>query len=284
MHFDRLSSTLLSAALTLALSGHAFADASQPVMAGEAAVRLLVAGKDNTNSAPVFRGGIEVVLNPGWKTYWRYPGDAGIPPRFDWSGSENVANVEVLYPAPKRISDGSGQTSIGYESRVTFPLRITAKNPASPVTLRLKMDFATCEKLCIPAQAETALSFSSTASAEPSLDDAEKRVPIRITPKDKPSLAAFEARVERGKAADGSDARILVKVLTTAAGTLDLFAEGPDEKWTLSLPQPLEAKAGKAIFAIPLENSRFGNADVPPKLRLTLVGDEQAFETEIPLD
>ena len=284
MHFDRLGSTLLSAALLAALAGNAQADSSQPVAAGEALVRLLASGTGDTNSAPVFRGGIEVVLTPGWKTDWRYPGDAGIPPRFDWSGSENVAHVEVLYPAPKRITDGSGQTSIGYETRVTFPLRITAKDPAMPVTLRLKMDFATCDKLCIPAQAETALTFSSAATQEPSLDEAEKRVPIRIGPKDSSPPAAFEARVERGKAADGSDRRIVIKTLTAPAGKFDLFAEGPDEEWTLSLPQLLEAKAGKAIFVIPLADSRFGKADVPPKLRLTLIAGKQAFETEIPLD
>jgi len=284
MRLDRLSSTLLSAALVAALAGNAQADSSQPVVAGEAAVRLLASGASNTNSAPVFRGGVEVVLNPGWKTYWRYPGDAGIPPRFDWSGSENVAHVEVLYPAPKRITDGSGQTSIGYETRVTFPLRITAKDPAMPVTLRLKMDFATCEKLCIPAQAETALTFSSAATDEPSIDEAEKRVPIRIGPNDASPPAAFEARVERGKSADGSEGQIIIKTLTAPAGKFDLFAEGPDEAWTLSLPRLLKAEAGKAIFVLPLADSRFGKADVPPKLRLTLIAGEQAFETEIALD
>lgn len=252
--------------------------------AGEAKVRLLASGLSDTNSAPVFRGGVEIALSPGWKTYWRYPGDAGIPPRFDWSGSENVADVEVLYPAPKRITDGSGQTSIGYDERVIFPLRIRAKDASKPVMLKLKLDFATCEKLCIPAEAHVSLAFSAKDGAEPLLADAEKRVPFRSEPKDTPPLAVLEARLERGRQPDGSDSRILVTALTAAAGKLELFAEGPDEEWTLALPVLLKHEAGRATFAIPLDGSRLGKAEVPPKLRLTLVAGELAIETEIPLD
>lgn len=284
MRVHRLGSLLLSAAWTVAAAGHAWAAASDAVAAGEAAVRLLASGSDDTKSAPVFRGGVEIALNPGWKTYWRYPGDAGIPPRFDWTGSENVAEVEVFYPAPKRITDGSGQTSIGYDGRVIFPLRIRASDASKPVVLKLKLDFATCEKLCIPAEANVSLAFSAQDGAEPLLADAERRVPLRIEPKDSPSLAALEAKIERGRQPDGSDSRILVTALTPTAGKIDLFAEGPDEEWTLALPVLLKNEAGRATFAIPLDGARLGKTEIPPKLRLTLVTGEQAIETEIPLD
>jgi DsbC/DsbD-like thiol-disulfide interchange protein len=254
------------------------------VVAGEAKVRLLVSGSSDTNSAPVFRGGVEIVLTRGWKTYWRYPGDAGIPPRFDWSGSENVANVEVLYPAPKRITDGSGQVSIGYEDRVIFPLRIRASDPAKPVTLKLKLDFATCEKLCIPAEALLSLTFTASASVETVLETAEKRVPEKQDPSKPHSLAILEAKFERGKDPEGKDNRILVKTLARTVGKLDLFAEGPGEEWTLALPEIVRNEAGHVTFVIPLQGSRLGSNDAPPKLRLTLVAGEQAIETEIALD
>ena len=60
------------------------------------------------------RAGIELRLAPGWKTYWRYPGDSGIPPRFDFAKSRNVKSVTVRWPAPQRLTDESG-TSIGYK-------------------------------------------------------------------------------------------------------------------------------------------------------------------------
>src|SRR6266542_1702588 len=86
--------------------------------------------------AKVVRAGIEIRLDPGWKTYWRYPGDSGVPPRFGFTRSENVASVSVLWPAPQSFSDGSGR-SIGYKDDVIFPLRIVPRDPAKPVVLRL---------------------------------------------------------------------------------------------------------------------------------------------------
>jgi DsbC/DsbD-like thiol-disulfide interchange protein len=284
MRVHKLGSLLLSAALAAAIAGNAFAASSDAVSAGEAKVRLLVSGNSNTNSAPAFKGGVEIVLSPGWKTYWRYPGDAGIPPRFDWSGSENVSNVEVFYPAPKRITDGTGQTSIGYEDRVTFPLRITAKDSLKPVSLKLKLDFATCEKLCIPAEANLSLAFASDAAIEPSLEEAEKRVPEKQDASKPRTLAILGAKIERGKDPGGKNDRIIVKVLARTVGKLDLFAEGPGEDWTLALPELLTNEAGHATFAIPLQGSQLGSNAAPPKVRLTLVAGEQAIETEIALD
>src|SRR5258708_4657987 len=71
-------------------------------------------------------GGVELVLDPGWYTYWRTPGEAGVPPLFDFSGSENVANVEVLYPAPMR-KDADGTVSLIYQDEVVLPLTVTPK-------------------------------------------------------------------------------------------------------------------------------------------------------------
>jgi DsbC/DsbD-like thiol-disulfide interchange protein len=284
MRAPRLSSLLFYAALAAACAGNALAASSDAVSAGEAQVRLLVSGLSDTKSAPVFRGGIEIALSPGWKTYWRYPGDAGIPPRFDWSGSENVANVEVLFPAPKRIGDGSGQISIGYEGRVIFPLRIRVSDPSKPVTLKLKLDFATCEKLCIPAEANLSLAFAANASHEAALDTADKRLPVGVQAADSPKLASFSATVMRGKEADGSDSNILVTVKTPLPGTYELFAEGPGDEWTLALPELLSGGSQDLIFRIPLQGSRLGSSDAPPKLKLTFVAGEQAVETEIALD
>lgn len=277
---------LSAVAMTLfaASTGYGNAASSPPAIAGQATVRLLASGLNDTNSAPVFAGGVEVVLNEGWKTYWRYPGDAGIPPRFDWSGSENVASVEVLYPAPKRIEDGSGQVSIGYEKRVIFPLRIVPKDAAKPVSLKLKFDFATCEKICIPAEALLALDVAPAAPQDADLANAEKFIPQKAKLAEPRPLAILSATVERGKNPDGSDNRIVVKALARTPGAPDLFAEGPSEEWTLALPALLSNDAGNFTFAIPLSGSRMGTNDIPPKLRLTLVSGEQAVEYEIPLD
>ena len=77
------------------------------------AVRLIAGSSGGGEASAPMRAGIEIRLKPGWHTYWRYPGDAGVPPRFDFAGSQNVKAVEVLWPAPRRMPE-EGLSAIGY--------------------------------------------------------------------------------------------------------------------------------------------------------------------------
>src|ERR1700712_2816752 len=99
-------------------------DASPWQRDGHSAVRLLAGSR----SGAILLGGIAIQLQPGWKTYWRTPGDSGGPPRFDFSRSDNVEAVTVLWPAPTAFDDGAGGVSLGYKQKVVLPLRIVAKN------------------------------------------------------------------------------------------------------------------------------------------------------------
>ena len=139
-------------------------DASPWQKDGHSAVRLLAGSR----SGAVLLGGIAFQLEPGWKTYWRTPGDSGVPPRFDFSKSENIEAVTVLWPAPTKFDDGAGGHSLGYHNQIVLPLRIVAKNPDKPVTLRAEINYAVCEKICIPVEANAELSFNSVASTEDS--------------------------------------------------------------------------------------------------------------------
>src|SRR5438445_1105036 len=132
-------------------------DASPWQRDGHSAVRLLAGSR----SGAVLLGGIAFQLQPGWKTYWRTPGDSGVPPRFDFSKSENIEAVTVLWPAPTKFDDGSGGYSLGYHNQVVLPLRIVAKNADKPVTLRADINYAVCEKLCIPVEASAELPMGS---------------------------------------------------------------------------------------------------------------------------
>src|SRR5471030_511863 len=139
-------------------------DSSPWLKDGHSAVRLLAGSR----SGGVLLGGIAFQLQPGWHTYWRNPGDSGVPPRFDFSKSENIEAVTVLWPAPVKFPDGSGGNSLGYQKQVVLPLRIVAKNAEKPVTLRADIHYAVCEKLCIPVQANAELTIASVARTEDS--------------------------------------------------------------------------------------------------------------------
>src|SRR5437667_11235062 len=151
--------TLLVGAYALPLRAE---DSSPWQRDAHSAVRLLAGSR----SGSVLLGGIAIQLEPGWKTYWRTPGDSGVPPRFDFSKSDNVEAVTVLWPAPMKFDDGAGGFSLGYKKQVVLPLRIIAKNNDKPVTLRAHISYAVCDKLCIPVEASSELTFASVASTE----------------------------------------------------------------------------------------------------------------------
>lgn len=97
---------------------------------------------------------VEIELAKGWKTYWRFPGDAGgVPPVFNWSKSTNVKSARVLFPAPERISDRAGDL-LGYSGSVTMPVVVEAADPAKTVTLNVTMEYGVCREICIPVETE----------------------------------------------------------------------------------------------------------------------------------
>jgi len=137
---------------TTSLHGSA-ADASGWDGDNRASARLIAGSALGETGARIIRAGIEVRLAPGWKTYWRYPGDAGVPPTFDFTGSENAKTITVLWPAPQRFS-ADGISYVGYKDHVILPLRIVPKDEHKGVTVRLKLDYGICEKLCILAESK----------------------------------------------------------------------------------------------------------------------------------
>jgi DsbC/DsbD-like thiol-disulfide interchange protein len=245
---------------------------------GKANLRLLAAAP-SVAGAPL-RAGIEIRLAPGWHTYWRYPGDAGVPPRFDWSGSGNLATVEVRWPAPERIQVEGGLQSIGYHDDVILPLRVRAKDPAQPVSLRLKLDIGVCEKICIPAEARLALDIPARPSgSSAALDAADARVPAAAALGKSKNFGVLSVRLERGK-----NPRALIEVAAPDGKPLDLFAEGPTDDWALPLPNRISSGNGRARFAVSIEGAPAGGSPTPSKLRLTLVAGNEAIEVTAPLD
>ena len=146
----------------------------------------------------LWQAGILIELEPEWKTYWRVPGDTGIPPQFDWAGSKNTNAIEVTFPVPSRFRDVSGE-SIGYHDQVLFPVSIKPQKADDTVQLQLNLFFAVCKEICIPAKAKADMLLnSSTTNLQ--IEEWRQRVPVNdgTSPvsaariemlKDKPMLA-----------------------------------------------------------------------------------------------
>src|SRR3954453_20544167 len=244
-------------------------DASPWQRDGHSAVRLLAGSR----SGAVLLGGIAFQLEPGWKTYWRNTGDSGVPPRFDFSKSENIEAVTVLWPAPKKFDDGAGGHSLGYRDQIVLPLRIVAKYADKPVTLRAEISYAVCEKICIPVDAKAELPFTSVASTEDStlfaaLDTVPKPAnigdPIPLTIRD----------VKR----DGKSG-VTVDVVIADARDVNLFVEGPPPDWALPIPTAAEhSPPGVKRFNFELDGVPPGVKPDGAALRFTLVGADKAYE------
>ena len=250
-------------------------DASPWQRDGHSAVRLLAGSR----SGAVLLGGIAFQLQPGWKTYWRTPGDSGVPPRFDFTKSENIEAVTVLWPAPTRFDDGAGGTSLGYHDQIVLPLRIVPKSADKPVTLRANVNYAVCEKLCIPVEANVELAFNSVASTEDSaLFAALDTVPKPANVGDPNPLTIRDVKRE------GKD-KVLVDVVTPDNRNLNLFVEGPTPDWGLPVPKLVEqSPPGVKRFAFALDGVPPGVNPEGAALKLTLVGGERAYEFNINLE
>jgi len=105
-------------------------------------------------------------LAPGWKTYWRAPGEAGIPPRVDWTGSENIATAGFRWPAPE-VFDLNGMRSIGYHDGLVLPIELTLPDPSSNAELRGRIEIGVCEDICVPVAFDFAVTLPDGGARDP---------------------------------------------------------------------------------------------------------------------
>ncbi len=284
-----LAFSLMMAAVAPTCAGFAPTAQAQDASAWDGephgASRLIAGATMKVGDMKLARAGIQIRLDEGWKTYWRYPGDSGVPPKLDFSGSENVKSVSTLWPAPERFADGAGGVSIGYHGDVVLPLQIVPEDASRPSTLHVKLGYAVCGKLCVPAEAELALALSGRpGSKEQILLAAEARVPRRVSLGAPGDLTIASIHRE----SSGAHGRVVVLVGAPEGVAIDLFAEGPTPDWALPLPQleqsPVGSLGGLRRYSFELDG-------LPPcakaegaVLKITAVAPTDAIEVQARLD
>lgn len=214
-----------------------------------------------------YMAALDLQMAPEWKTYWRAPGEAGIPPTFDWTGSKNLQSVAFHWPSPKVITQ-SGLTSIGYLDRLVLPMEVVPRDPSQPVTLALRMDLGVCHDICMPAHLTFDATLAGAGAPDPRIDAA-----LRAGPK----LAKSGANCAVSPIADG--VRLTARIA--------LPVQGKDETVIFETPDP-------GIWISPASSSRDGGvlvaeADlVPPAgapfaldrsgVTVTVLGADRAVE------
>lgn len=206
---------LAETAAALALScGATFA---QPAggAANVAETRLVAAANPGDGA---WRTALVIDLPKGAITYWRNPGDAGVPPTFDFSGSSNLARADVFLPAPTRMQEADGE-AFGYRDRALYFVRVRPEKPDTPIRLALKLDYAVCEKLCVPARADFALNLPADAKAtdEALVGEAERLVPRIVDAAEAVAITVIETAGAREW-----------RIAPGASDAQDLFVEPPE--------------------------------------------------------
>lgn len=269
--FPRLAFLQVAILLAAGTAAHAAASAWREEQGAQ--VRLIAAARQG--SGP-YRAGLEIMLDPGVKTYWRTPGEAGVPPLFDWSKSKNLAQAEVAWPAPQKFDD-AGSTGFGYAEHVIFPIEVTPKDGAQPVDLDLDLDFAVCKELCIPVRAELSLALKPDAAPDPATEDAlelsRRRVPMQVAIGD-PGMVRVQA-VRLDREATPPALEIVLGALGGAAP--ELFVETPDG-WPAARPVQTGADAGRYTFRVPLPKF---SGEKGARVVITAVTAGQAIELAV---
>jgi DsbC/DsbD-like thiol-disulfide interchange protein len=188
--------------------------------ASHSRLRLIRASGGKTGEYQI---GIALEMKPGYKTYWRNPGDSGVPPVFRFEGSQNLGGAKVHFPAPMRFADGAGGFSIGYGGpEVILPVTIKALNPREPVVVRLDADYAVCDKLCVPAHGKASLELSESNASV--FDETMKRMMEHVP---SPAVLGAKAPLAIRELKRGIEPEyFLVDAIVPAGSKPDLFVEG----------------------------------------------------------
>jgi len=209
----------------------------------EGRVRL-IAARTALDGEETARLGLQFDMNGDWKVYWRSPGDAGFPPSIDWTGSENLAGAELLWPAPERFSV-LGIETIGYKHGVIYPIHAAVTDPGRGLRLNASVDYLTCADVCIPRTVALFMDLPAGPGAPTehahALNRAESAVPGDGAAH---GLALGEVVAEIG--ADGPVLRVAVQAAPAMAAP-DLFIEGPEGTW-FDAPTLAKGEDGLAVL------------------------------------
>ncbi|WBU64005.1 protein-disulfide reductase DsbD domain-containing protein [Paracoccus aerodenitrificans] len=164
---------------------------------------------------------LELELSPGWKTYWRSPGDAGLAPEFDWKGS-NIGKVAFHWPAPEVI-DSDGVRTLGFHDRLILPFTIAPDEKDRPIGLSARISLGICENICVPAEL-TLTAPPAGSSPDPVITEAMRRQPELS--RDQPPCSLGE--IEDGMTATLSLPEPATNMAVEYGGSDDIWVSRPE--------------------------------------------------------
>ena len=218
---------------------------------------------------------VAIRLAPGWHTYWRVPGDAGIPPSFDWSGSRNLAAVAYEWPHPTVFDNGDMRT-IGYAGTLILPVRLTAADPAAPLELVLAASFGVCADICVP---DAATATARLAPGAPDEGRAEIEAALAQRARTASEAGVVDATCSLSPGADGYQLEARVTFADAPGpGQVAVLESGQPEVWIGAAES--ETRGRTVVARAPVAGGAAGPVLERRSLRLTVLDDRRAVDID----
>lgn len=254
---------LLLATLALGL-GLPQAAASQRWMPGFVKAELIAGWRTESGSQ---MAALRVVLKDGWKTYWRAPGDAGVPPAFNWTGSHNAAEIIIHWPRPL-IFDSGGMRTAGYLQEMILPIEVVPTDPAQDVWLAAEVSLGICHDICVPLLINVRNLLTGPGSATPEIVAALAELPER---RDGIAHCAVEPVL------DGVRVTAEIEMPALAAQEVALFELNGTPSWVSDSTTTRAGDVLTAVVEIVPYDARPFELD-QSQLSITVLGGTQAVE------
>ena len=270
--------------LLLFLWAHAaLAAASEWWESDYGSVRLISAA-DTVGPSGEVPLGLQFSLKPGWKIYWRTPGDAGYPPRLDWQGSKNLSAAAIKWPLPQRF-EILGLGTLGYKKEVIFPIDMTTVDAGKPTELNLTVEYLTCSEICVPLQATLHLAMASGTGKPSEFAQLVSRYNALVpTVQENESVPVQGLSVTTvGLTGEGKKPTFWLEAKSKSPLVApDLYVEGPEDFIFKNPELHLSADKMTVVAKVPVDG-QYANGELFGKaVTVTLVDQNRAVERQLP--
>lgn len=261
----------VASALVLSSGGMALAASSDWAETEGGRIRITTLAPDESG---VIRGILDIDLLPGWKTYWRDPGDSGVPPSVRIDGSDNIKQVSLDFPAPERVDDGYSIWA-GYTYPVALPLTLEQVKAGRSSRLEADVFLGLCETICIPFQ--TRFTVEIDPDDEPNsfevarVEDAHARIP---------EPAGDDFAISDAVVSESGEMVTFSVVSPDPNAETDLFISGP-MGWYFDIPQHTDDGSGQSVFTVTILDRPEGASLSGQAIRLVVTTAARSMETEI---
>ncbi len=271
----------LASFLMVCFAGSAKAVTSTPYVTDQGKLELIAGGYGDDGKLYL---GLHYDLKPGWHIYWRTPGDVGFPPTLDWQDSTNIANTQVLWPAPERtrlkISDDFTSESYSYEGNVVLPVLVDVKDKSAQTNIVVSVNYAICNDICIPESTNIELAVPASYSSVQDMDFVKSA--LKKIPAENGNNGINIEEINLGKNDKGEEfIQVFAKDNMGKFTNPTLFVEG-GEGLSFYNPEINQNEAGNALEAVFKIGFLSDNKSLDGReFKITLVNGDVAIEKKI---